>query len=77
MALRQVALMFEEGVAAEKILGQLGWLVRTKFAPGRLREAVELLFRTDRDLKRSGGEPRVLFERLVVELCGAGKRGGR
>jgi hypothetical protein len=58
------------------ILGQLGWLVRSKFpmiAPGELRSAVDALFRTDGDLKRSAGEPRVLLERLVVELC-AGKR---
>jgi DNA polymerase-3 subunit delta len=77
VALRQLALMFEAGVPAEKILGQLGWLVRTRFpvtAPGSLRTAVGALFRTDRDLKRSVGEPRAIFERLVVELC-AGKAG--
>jgi DNA polymerase-3 subunit delta len=71
-ALRQLALMFEAGVPPEKILGQLGWLVRTKFpvrAPGRLRASVDALFRTDLDLKRSAGDPRVLLERLVVELC--------
>jgi len=75
-ALRQLALMFDAGAPAEKILGQLGWLVRTKFpalAPGDVRQAVEALFRTDLDLKRSAGDPRVLVERLIVELC-AGKR---
>ena len=75
-ALRQLALMFDAGAPAEKILGQLGWLVRTKFpslAPGDIRTAVESLFRTDLDLKRSAGDPRVLLERLIVELC-AGKR---
>jgi DNA polymerase III delta subunit len=35
--------------------------------------AVDALFRTDLDLKRSAGAPRVLLERLIVELC-AGKR---
>jgi DNA polymerase-3 subunit delta len=76
-ALRQVALMLDAGAAPEKILGQLGWLVRTKFpqlAPADLRRAIEAVFRTDQDLKRSAGEPRVLLERLVVELCGR-KRG--
>jgi DNA polymerase-3 subunit delta len=71
-ALRQLALLFDTGAPAEKILGQLGWLVRTKFpnvAPGKLRESINALFRTDLDLKRSAGEPRVLLERLVVELC--------
>jgi DNA polymerase-3 subunit delta len=75
-ALRQLALMFDSGAPAEKILGQLGWLVRTKFpalAPGDVRPAIESLFRTDLDLKRSAGDPRVLLERLIVELC-AGKR---
>ena len=75
-ALRQLALMLDAGAPPEKILGQLGWLVRTKFpalAPGDVRPAVEALFRTDLDLKRSAGDPRVLLERLVVELC-AGKR---
>ena len=71
-ALRQLALMIDAGAAPEKILGQLGWLVRTKspmLAPGSLRAAIDALFRTDLDLKRSAGEPRVLLERLVVELC--------
>ena len=75
-ALRQLALMFDAGAPAEKILGQLGWLVRTKFpalAPDGVRPAIEALFRTDLDLKRSAGDPRVLIERLIVELC-AGKR---
>jgi DNA polymerase III delta subunit len=75
-ALRQLALMFDAGAPAEKILGQLGWLVRTKFpalAPGDVRPAIEALFRTDLDLKRSAGDPRVLIERLIVELC-AGKQ---
>ena len=71
-ALRQLALVLDAGAPPEKVLGQLGWLVRTKFpviAPGALRPAIEALFRTDLDLKRSGGDPRVLLERLVVELC--------
>jgi DNA polymerase III delta subunit len=75
-ALRQLALMLDAGAPPEKILGQLGWLVRDKLsmsAPGDLAAAVEALFRTDLDLKRSIGDSRVLLERLVVELC-AGKR---
>jgi DNA polymerase-3 subunit delta len=75
-ALRQLALMLDAGAPAEKILGQLGWLVRSKFQAlpaSDLTDAVEAVFRTDLDLKRSAGDPRVLLERLVVELC-AGKR---
>jgi DNA polymerase III delta subunit len=75
-ALEQLALMLDAGAPPEKILGQLGWLVRAKFpqiAPAEVRPAVDAVFRTDQDLKRSAGEPRILLERLVVELC-AGKR---
>jgi DNA polymerase III delta subunit len=71
-ALRQLALMLDAGVPPEKILGQLGWLVRARLpmsAPRDLSVAVEALFRTDLDLKRSVGDPRILLERLVVELC--------
>src|SRR5580765_6678815 len=78
-ALRQLALMLDSGAAPEQVLGQLGWLVRAKFphaAPQSLPGAVEAVFRTDQDLKRSGGDPRVLLERLVVELC-EGKRARR
>jgi DNA polymerase-3 subunit delta len=71
-ALRQLALSLDAGAAPEKILGQLGWVVRSKLAarsPGRLASAVAAVFRTDLDLKRSTGDPRALLERLVVELC--------
>jgi DNA polymerase III delta subunit len=71
-ALRQLALMLDAGAAPEMVLGQLGWVVRSKFpmlAPASLRSAIDAVFRTDVDLKRSAGEPRVLLERLVVELC--------
>ena len=72
VALRQLALMLDGGVPPEKILGQLGWVVRAKLpqiAPALVPSAVEAVFRTDLDLKRSAGDPRVLLERLVVELC--------
>ena len=75
-ALRQLSLTLDSGAPPEKVLGQLGWLVRSKFpqvAPDELRAAVESVYRTDLDLKRSGGDPRVLLERLVVVLSG-GKR---
>ena len=76
-ALRQLALMLDAGVVPEKILGQLAWLVRAKFpaiAPSSVRASVDAVFRTDVDLKTSGGSPRILLERLVVELC-SGRRG--
>jgi DNA polymerase-3 subunit delta len=72
-ALRQVGLAMEAGAVPYMILGQLAWFVREKLAnadPRRVPSAIEALFRTDLDLKTSGGDPRVLLERLVVELCG-------
>jgi DNA polymerase III delta subunit len=72
-ALRQLALALEGGGVPYQILGQLAWFAREKlpaFDPRRVRPAVEALFRTDLDLKSSGGDPRILLERLVVELCG-------
>jgi DNA polymerase-3 subunit delta len=71
-ALRQLALSLESGGVPYMILGQLGWFVRERLPgvdPRRVQAAVEALFRTDLDLKSSGGDPRVLLERLVVELC--------
>jgi DNA polymerase-3 subunit delta len=71
-ALRQLALMLDGGAPPEKVLGQIGWVVRSKFpaiAPRHLAGAVDAVFRTDQELKRSAGNPRVLLERLVVELA--------
>ena len=69
-ALRELALKLEAGEAPLMILGQLGWFVRQKMTPARVPTAVEAVFRTDIALKTSGGDPRVLLERLVIELCG-------
>lgn len=72
-ALRQVALALDAGAVPYMILGQLAWYVRDKLPnvdPRRVPAAVDALFRTDQDLKSSGGDARVLLERLVVELCG-------
>lgn len=72
-ALRQLGLAIDAGAVPYMILGQLGWFVRDKLAnvdPRRVPTAIDALFRTDLDLKTSGGDPKVLLERLVVELCG-------
>lgn len=71
-ALRQLALALEAGAVPYMILGQLAWYVRDKLSnvdPRRVPAAVDALFRTDQDLKSSGGDARVLLERLVIELC--------
>jgi DNA polymerase-3 subunit delta len=71
-ALRELELSFESGAVPYMVLGQLAWFVRSKLpmsAPGRVPAAAEAVFQTDLAMKTSGGEPRVLLERLVVELC--------
>ena len=71
-ALKHLGLALESGGVSYQILGQLAWFVRDKLTaadPRRVPAAVEALFRTDLELKSSGGDPRILLERLVVELC--------
>jgi DNA polymerase-3 subunit delta len=71
-ALRQIGMIFDAGAVPEKVLGQLAYVVRSGLggvASAELERAVDAVFRTDVDLKRSAGDPRVLLERLVVELC--------
>jgi DNA polymerase-3 subunit delta len=78
-ALRQVRIVSEAGEAPYMTLGQIGWWVRNKLPtmapPERVRAAVDAVFRTDLAMKSSGGEPRILLERLIVELCA--RPGGR
>jgi DNA polymerase-3 subunit delta len=69
-ALRQLAMALDAGAVPYQVLGQLAWFVRDRMADTRrIPAAIEALFRTDLDLKSSGGDPRVMLERLVVELC--------
>jgi len=69
LALRKLALALDSGAVPQMVLGQLGWIARTKLSGARVSEAVEAVFRTDLALKRSAGEPRILLERLVAQLC--------
>lgn len=74
VALRELGLMLESGAVPHMVLGQLAWVARSRVPAARTAAAIEAVFRTDRALKQSGGEPRVLLERLVVDLCGTGSR---
>ena len=83
-ALRELGVTLESGAVPHMVLGQLAWVARSRLPATRVPAAIDAVFRTDRALKQSGGEPRVLLERLVVELCGEGtddrhdsRRGGR
>jgi DNA polymerase III subunit delta len=71
-ALRQLGLAMDAGAVPYMILGQIAWYVRARLSeadPRRIPRAIDALFRADLDLKSSGGDPKVLLERLVVELC--------
>src|SRR5207248_5713982 len=69
-ALRELGLMMDGGAVPYMILGQLAWFVRTKVPAPKVTAAVDAVFRTDLAIKTSAGDPRMLLERLVVELCG-------
>jgi len=71
-ALKQLSAALENGAAPFFLLGQLRFVAERSPA-ARLREAVNAVFRTDLALKSSGGDQKLLLERLVVELCGAGR----
>ncbi len=79
-ALRQIRVVTDAGEVPFMTLGQIGWWVRNKLpqigSPDRVRAAVDAVFRTDLAMKSSGGEPRILLERLVVELCARARPGG-
>jgi DNA polymerase-3 subunit delta len=74
-ALHQLGLALDAGARPEMVLGQVR--IAAEKVPGpRLAAAIDALLRADLALKSSGGDPRILLERLVVELC-APRRGGR
>ncbi len=68
-ALRQVGAALDAGAAPFFLMGQIRTAAE-RLKGARLAPAIEALFRTDIALKSSGGDPRILLERLVVELCG-------
>jgi DNA polymerase III subunit delta len=72
-ALKEVGLAMDAGAVPFMLMGQIRWAAE-KLPSSRLRAAIDAVFRTDLALKSSGGDPRVLLERLVVELCGNASR---
>jgi DNA polymerase-3 subunit delta len=67
-ALRELTLALDGGAQPFFLMGQLRW-VAEKMPRARLKDAIDAVFRTDEALKSSGGDPKMLLERLVVELC--------
>jgi len=85
-ALRELALLLDEGAFPLLVLGQIRSFVERAHLPRRdgsprrpgrppmtadqQKRAFDALLRTDLALKTSAGDPQVLLERLIVELCG-------
>jgi DNA polymerase III delta subunit len=74
-ALRELGRATDAGAAPVLVLGQLR-AAAEKLPPGRLHAAIGAVLRTDLALKSSGGDPQVLLERLIVELCAPRRRTG-
>ncbi|HVZ20925.1 MAG TPA: DNA polymerase III subunit delta [Vicinamibacterales bacterium] len=72
-ALHELGLVLDAGGSPFMVMGQLRAAAEKLPAP-RLRGAIDAVFRTDLALKSSGGDQRILLERLVVELCPKGPR---
>ncbi len=69
-ALRQVGLALDAGAVPVMVMGQIRSAAE-RVPSSKLGTAMEAVLRTDLALKGYGSaEPRVLLERLVVELCG-------
>ncbi|HEY3162606.1 MAG TPA: DNA polymerase III subunit delta [Vicinamibacterales bacterium] len=73
-ALRELTLALDGGAQPYFLMGQLRW-VAEKMPRARLKDAIDAVFRTDEAIKSSGGDPKILLERLVVELCAPVRRG--
>ena len=71
-AMKEVGLAMEAGAVPFMLMGQIRWAAEKLPSP-RVRDAINAVFRTDLALKSSGGDPRILLERLVVELCATPK----
>jgi DNA polymerase-3 subunit delta len=72
-ALRELQASLNEDVSPFLILGQIAGSIRSprsRYPPRRIPAAVDAIFRTDQAMKSSGGDPKVLLERLIVEMCG-------
>jgi DNA polymerase III subunit delta len=68
-ALRELRLALDSGAIPVMVMGQLR-VAAERLPASRVNAGVDAVFRTDLALKSSAGDPRILLERLVVELCG-------
>ena len=71
-ALHELHLALDAGWMPVLVMGQLR-IAAERVSAARLRDAMDAVLRTDLALKSSAGDPRILLERLVVEMCDAPK----
>ncbi len=69
-ALGEVAAQFDAGAPPVMVLGQIRAAAGRLRPDARAKNGLDPVLRTDLALKSSGGHPKFLLERLVVELCG-------
>jgi DNA polymerase III delta subunit len=75
-ALAELHLELAEGAVPYMLLGMIRSVIERTVASRDLPRAVDALMRTDLSLKTSGGDPRVLLERLIVEVCATARERG-
>jgi DNA polymerase-3 subunit delta len=69
-ALQQLWAALDAGAVPFFLMGQLR-LAAERVPAARVKAAIDAVYRTDLAIKSSGGDPKILLERLVVELCGS------
>jgi DNA polymerase III delta subunit len=72
-ALHELRLALDSGAMPVLLMGQLR-AAAERLPASRVQTGIDAVFKADLALKSSGGDPRVLLERLVVELCAAPAR---
>lgn len=68
-AMKEVGALFEAGMQAPMVLGQIRAAAIRLRPDARARRALGRVLETDLSVKTSRGEPRYLVEALVVDIC--------
>ncbi len=68
-ALREISALLDAGIQPPMILGQIRAAAIRLRPEARVKNGLDLVFRTDLAMKSSAGVPQYLLECLVVEIC--------
>lgn len=68
-ALKEISALLDAGIQPPMILGQIRAAAIRLRPEARVKNGLELIFRTDLAMKSSAGVPQYLLECLVVEIC--------